>query len=210
MYRDHVPTIAYAMQSDLATFQRGVMFALLSARVQFPRVPDQCIELADKGRDARCLWGWKFDAYCYLQENAPALWEGIRGNGGTLEAKFETICQIPGMGLVKGAFVLQLMGYDVACLDTRNIARDGRNPRAYRSDGEARKRMKSFGRKIARYVADTQGKAEFYWNVWCKDVAEFYGITADEISALHLTSIVPKSQRNRQFTVPIVVGEIPF
>ncbi len=49
MYAEHVPIINGAMRADLECFKRGVMFAILSARVQFPRVPGQCSELAKRG-----------------------------------------------------------------------------------------------------------------------------------------------------------------
>lgn len=196
MYAYHVPIIAEAMQTDLRCFERGVMFAILSVRVQFNRVPDQCAELHKRGAEASCLWGWKFEAYKYLEDHAEALQAKVCNASSTRNALWE-ITRIPGMGIVKGAFVLQMLGHDIACLDTRNIQRDGRKPRAYRADGEARKNTKAFLRKIDRYILDTQGKAEHYWNTWCSEVAPDYGMTPEAVSKLHLTSIVPDSVRRR-------------
>lgn len=198
MYADHVPIIAAAMRADVDVFARGVMFAILSARVQFPRVPAQCEELADKGDAANCLWGWKFDAYSYLQQHKERLHEQLLLDQQNLDWLLWTLTRIPGLGIVKAAFVLQLMGYDIACLDTINIQREGRNPRAYRSDGEKAKGGKAWERKIARYVKDTEGKAQFYWNQWCDDQAVKYALTSDAVSALHVTAIVPKSRQQAE------------
>ena len=134
MYANHVPQIAAAMRADQPTFCRGVMFAILSARVQFIRVPGQCRELSARKADAQCLWGWKFDAYAYLSEHKNELFGLVAHCDDTAEALYQ-VTRIPGMGIVKGAFVLQLLGHDIACLDVRNIVKDGRSPRAYRTDG---------------------------------------------------------------------------
>lgn len=209
MYAEHVPQIAAAMRADQSTFCRGVMFAILSARVQFPRVPDQCKELTARKASAACLWGWKFDAYAFMTEHAATLYGGVAPENDTALALWR-LTRIPGMGIVKGAFVLQMLGHDIACLDVRNIVKDGRAPRAYRSDGEESKAGKAFVRKIIRYVADTQGKAQFYWDRWCTEVAADYASTPERISELHLTSIVPRAMRGMTMTVPIQPGEMPF
>lgn len=208
MYQSHVPTIAAAMRADADTFARGVMFALLSARTQFTRVPAQMRELGKRGKDAACLWGWKADAYAYIEANKATLY---RDTIDCVEAgaAIAVLCRVPGMGIVKAGFVCQMLGYDVACLDVRNIIRDGREPRAFRSDGEARKSLPSFARKIFRYLAEVEGKAEHYWDAWCRDVADTYGMTPQEISALHVSSIVPRSFRG-SMPVPIGMAVIPF
>ena len=44
----------------------------------------------------------------------------------------------------------------------------------------------AFQRKVQRYVAETFGKAEHYWNSWCIDRADFYETTPEAMSAIHL------------------------
>lgn len=209
MYATHVPIINGAMRADLPTFKRGVMFAILSARVQFPRVPDQCADLEKNGADAKCLWSWKYGAYVYLEEHGAALWRTICG-AHDVENALWALTRIPGLGIVKAAFVLQMLGHDIACLDIRNIMRDGRNPRAFRSDGEKRKSRPAFRDKIARYVDETKGKAEFYWNRWCEEVAVSYGSTAERISLDHVNSIVRKGLHAAPVPVTHMLGDAPF
>ena len=193
MYREHVPQIAAAMRADPRIFARGIMLAILSARTQFVRIGDQMSDLEERGADSAGLWGWKFDAYSYLGEHTGALWEHVR-NGRTPGGAIADLCRVPGLGIVKAGFVCQLMGFDVGCLDTRNIDRLGLLPRAYRSDGEERKRKPAFQRKIARYVAEVGGRAEVLWNDWCNDAAKTYATSGDEISRAHL-AIIPKDKR---------------
>ena len=71
---------------------------------------------------------------------------------------------------------------DDACLDSRNVAREGRNPRAFHGPYTRK--------KIARYLLDTQGRSREYWNAWCEDVAQAYDLTPFAVSALHM-AIVP-------------------
>jgi hypothetical protein len=200
MYLNHVPTINAAMRECPKTFARGVMFAILSARVQFPRVPIQMKELDRMGARAACLWGWKRGAFDYVTEHRDTLWHETCAARDSEEAIL-ILCRIPGMGIVKAAFVLQFLGHDIACLDTRNIMREGLDPRAYRSDGPACKARPAFARKARRYVTQTQGRAQELWDAWCGDVAGVYGMQAAQISAMHL-AIVPARQRH--LTSPLV------
>lgn len=188
MYARHVPIISEYMRASPEGFARGVLFVILSIRQKIRNVPAQ-LEAVTTGEDTSYLFGHKREAYAYVSENAVALLHAVTTAQDECEA-LDALTRVPGLGVVKAAFVLQLMGFDVACLDSRNIKREGRNARAFRSDGEQRKTLPSFRRKIELYVGETKGKAEHYWDTWCADVATEYDMTADEVSALHL-EIVP-------------------
>lgn len=185
-YKKHNPTIAAAMRSDLTCFRRGVMFAVLSIRQSIRNMPAELDDLETEGMSCRFLFGWKRDAYRYVMDYCDVLQRDIL-NARTMAARMDVALRVPGLGLVKAAFVLQLMGYDVACLDSRNVVREGRNPRAFRTDGK--KSGPAFERKRDRYLAEVKGRSARYWNDWCKDVAQEYGMTAHEVSALHLCII---------------------
>ncbi len=187
MYAEHNSAIANGMQSDLAIFKRGVLFAILSIRQAITSVPEQ-LEQVERG-DYSPLFGFKLDAFDYLSDYGATLWRDVKAapdNG----ARLNVLTRVPGLGIVKAGFVLQLMGYDVACLDSRNVKREGRKPRAFRSDGIKGKSGPAFQRKIARYLGEVEGKAANYWDAWCSDVSRVYRTTAEEISALHL-AILP-------------------
>ena len=207
MYADHVPIIAAGMRNDPAIFMRGVMFAVLSARQPFGRIKETCTELEEKGQEAKCLFSWKLGSYLWMQEHYKKHWWNVIACNDPVDA-LVTVCQCPGLGVIKGAFVLQLMGWDVACLDTRNVSRENLPKRAWRSELLASKARPAFRRKCERYVAQTIGRAEELWNTWCNEVGPDYLMTGEECSKLHLTTIVPKSKRNLRMDVPI--GSVPF
>jgi hypothetical protein len=195
LYKDHVPVIRDAMRADLDVFRRGCMFAVCSIRQPTINVPDQLGILFDNEEGENPLFGHKFGAFDYIMSpKGAALWRELttlhytaRGAKAGCEFAIGLLLDVPGLGIVKAAFIAQLMGFDVACLDARNVTREGRNPRAYRTDGKTARQLAP---KVRAYVAETFGKAEFYWNAWCQDVAAAYGRTPEEISALHL-AIVP-------------------
>ncbi|MDR5726245.1 MAG: hypothetical protein RB191_02130 [Terriglobia bacterium] len=196
MYKTEMPVIRDAMRHDLTIFRRGFMFAICSIRQPTINVPDQLAILFDGVQDENPLFGHKFDAWAWISDdgNAARLWRNLlalENYADKLACEHAIACllEVPGLGIVKAAFICQLMGFDVACLDARNIKREGRNPRAYETRGSKSGRKWS-AKTVARYVAETHGRAQEYWDAWCYDVAEAYGRTAQQISDLHL-AIIP-------------------
>lgn len=188
MYADHNPVIAAGMRSDPETFIRGALFAVLSIRQPVVYVPDMLSEVSREGRSARSLFGFKREAYDYLQEHGTSLWDAVSRAAVPRDA-VQAMTAVPGLGIVKGAFVAQLAGHNVACLDSRNMKRLGLPMRAWRSDGEGPKQSKAFQRKLDRYLALVEGRAREFWDDWCEDVAPRWKMTAQEISALHLSIV---------------------
>lgn len=194
MYAEHVPAINAAMRASFPTFLRGCMFAICSIRQPVTAVPDQLGELDDYRESAPCLFGHKVGAYLYLSDatTGPALWRDVCALPLTragAEAGLMRLLDVPGLGIVKGAFILQFLGHNVGCLDTRNIKREKRNPRAFRTDGKPPAALRP---KVKKYLVSTYGKASKYWDHWCEDVATVYDMTPEAVSALHM-SIVPDS-----------------
>lgn len=209
MYDDHVPTICAAMRASPEVFWRGSMFAVLSIQQMIVTVPRALKEVEEKGQDSKYLFGSKFRAYHDLTDHKVELWDQVCAAQNPVEF-IEPLTRMHGIGIVKAAFIAQLMGHDVACLDTRNIKREGRNPREFRSDNHGRPVPRAW---IERYVHTTQGRARELWNAWCNEVAKVYGMTPETISKLHLDTIVPLDYRNVPvLPVPLygATEEIPF
>ena len=194
MYRDHCRNlIAPAMRADLEVFRRGAMFAVCSIRQATINVPGQVATLFGDEEGENPLFGAKFNSFDDIMGPLGAdCWAELRNLRGNTKAQCEyaigRLLRVRGLGIVKSAFVAQLMGYDVACLDARNVAREGRNPRAFRTDGKTPEQLAP---RVRAYVAETHGRAQEYWDAWCHDVAAAYERTPQEISELHAV-IVPR------------------
>lgn len=213
MYQDHVALLNSGIRHDPDMFCRAVTFAVLSIRQQFPTAVQSMKEFNQSGIvNPRYLWGHKRGAYDYLRVHKIRLWNSAKDASNSEDA-LDKLTEVPGLGIVKSAFVLQMMGHDIGCLDTRNIQRLGLNPREWRSDGR-RKELDAFKRKIHRYVEFTQGRAEELWNDWCEDVARSYHVSSEEISADHLVIIPPQLRpkfRSLATPVPVIQKEdIPY
>lgn len=179
MYAEHVPAISAGCKECPDIFARAIMFASLSIRQPVENVPFQLDDVWERGSASHYLWGWKAQTYAYTMEHRGQL-HGVLSLG-LRDALYRLASDVPGLGLVKAGFVLQLAGYDVACLDSRNVKREGRSPRAFRTDGKPPSRA-----KLDAYLGETEGRAQAYWDAWCLDVAGARGLEPDAVSALHL------------------------
>lgn len=179
------------MRGDLETFRRGALFALCSIRQPVITVPDQLAEIDAERASASCLWGWKRRAYAHLQLEGARLRDTVCDlSMGQVDQALLAFLEVPGLGIVKAGFACQLLGFDIACIDGRNAAREGRNRDAYKFT-KAKLSRAGWARHVSRYIDDVGGRAEEYWDGWCAHVAPDYGLSAEALSALHL-AIIPE------------------
>lgn len=103
--------------------------------------------------------------------------------------------EVPGLGIVKSAFVAQMLGHNVACFDSRNLDTlewGGRPFREFkRIGGKCVVKRETRERRIAEYVKMTieTGGAAHWWDHWCNGIAPSMGLTGDDVSRLHHTII---------------------
>lgn len=206
MYSEHVPIICAAMRADLKTFKRGVMLAVLSIRQPFHTVPQACKEVERRGGKARCLWGSKPAAYTYLKTDGETLWHDACAAQSAADC-IAVMTRVPGLGIVKGAFVAQMLGHDIACIDSRNANRLGMASDAWNAHG--RKANERFRQMIHDYVAAYGGRAQEFWDTWCTEIAGIYHTMGDayDVSRLHLTCIVPKALRSLPVEQSVTLAE---
>jgi len=106
----------------------------------------------------------------------------------------DVLTNVPNLGIVKAAFVAQLVGLDVACLDSHNLDRLGLDRAALKFAKTVKPETKL--KKIQNYVRLTQetGGSEYWWDTWCDYVAGNRGnkklTTGDAVSAYHATCII--------------------
>lgn len=190
MYATHVPQINKAMRSDAAAFKRAVLFAVLSARTQFVTVPDQMDHVRENGRKSKHLFSWKRTTFDWLEANLVDWRARIIAEHDTRKALI-IVCECPGLNLVKGAFILQFLGHDVACMDSRNVTREELGADHWKvSKGTPRWHV-----KLDEYLDYVTGRAHELWDSWCYEIAEVYGLDAEEVSAIHAREIAAPYKR---------------
>ena len=100
---------------------------------------------------------------------------------------------VPGLGLVKAGFVVQLLVGEAGCMDMHNLARLGLDPDEFdipkRADPE--EQLLVINECIAHYLymCEKFGGSEHLWNGWCEFVAETYRTydDAEDVSRRHVT-----------------------
>lgn len=198
MYRTEVAALSRYGLSSARGLADVITFALLSARQHFSVVPRQMDEVREQGERSKALWGWKRDGYRFLQGE----WANATVNYlNTLLPRHSTaalgaLLSVPGLGLVKGGFVAQMLGFEVGCIDSRNAARLGLPLRAWDFNKHRLRPCSHWGQRrkiITGYVGAcaTLGGAEYLWDSWCDDYAAQNGMTGETVSKMHLAAIAP-------------------
>lgn len=169
-----------------------ITFVLLTIQQPLQTVDRAFADVREKGDASVYLFGAKREGYRYAREHAPVLHAAVAKavEVGDAVGAIDVLMAVPSLGMVKAAFVAQICGLDVACLDQHNLARLGMPYSAVRSAGVKGVRRETRMRKIGAYVKLTRdtGGARYWWDSWCAYVAGRRGSplkTADAVSAFH-------------------------
>jgi hypothetical protein len=134
-------------------------------------------DISKQGLFSRFLWGKKAAGLEYVVQNNHKLWTELgylrEKSTNDLDVITEVIfilMKIPNIGLVKAGFIAQMLGFNVACLDSHNLKRLGKDI-SFVTIGSKLKKWTKY-RKIKAYVEFCQVKgSEYWWNSWCEYVA---------------------------------------
>jgi len=151
--------------------------------------------LAHDGADSIHM-SMKRKGYLYAIEHKHVLHEALKAavKHNDPVGAIDVLTNVPNLGIVKAAFVAQLVGLDVACLDSHNLDRLGLNRAALKFAKTVKPETKL--KKIQDYVHLTQvtGGTEYWWDTWCNYVAGNRAnkklTTGDAVSAYHATCII--------------------
>jgi hypothetical protein len=201
MYHKHNPMVRdYAFKSP-ANMERVLAFVSSSIRERTDRLPQYMIEYRQVGAKSSWIWGNKHSTIAYIKKHRKMLHTNMVQ---IIKAKKKDMAldlimlflKIPGFGLPKAGFCVQLVAGKAGCLDVHNI-------RKYLPDEDARKGTPSWlqtsGNSIATkkkkaiiYLAlcDDIGGARFLWNEWCNHIssepwAKHFFPTGYDVSAVH-------------------------
>ena len=149
-----------------------IEFTLCSIQAGLSTIKLQRKDIAKEGEASRFLWGNKRAGWKYTNKNKARLWGQLvllREKNEVVEAIL-LLAAVPNLGLVKAAFVAQMMGFNVACIDSHNLKRIGKT-QAFVSLPKGLK-PETKRKKVKAYVEYCQRKgSEYWWNSWCDYVA---------------------------------------
>jgi hypothetical protein len=186
---------ALATPSGLADV---IEFTLLTIRQPLQQVIAQRKDISARGSESPFLFGSKRAGWSFTQENKGYLWRVMHDTlkrPQSADRKADLIqhfMQVPGLGMVKAAFVVQMIGGETACLDTHNLKALGMSDAAVKIGPKLK--PETARRKVLDYVnlCDETGGSEHWWNRWCDYVAGRRGSplkTGDQVSAYHFDAV---------------------
>jgi hypothetical protein len=177
-----------------------VEFTLCSIQAGLSTIKQQRRDIKANGLQSKFLWGKKADGLDCITRNKVWFWSYLshKAEVGDNEAIADAILElmkVPNLGMVKAAFVCQMLGMNVACLDSHNIKRLGLTPSAVKVDAKLKPEKKRA--KVLAYIELCQKEGtEYWWNTWCNHVA---GNSAnrrlnsgDLVSAYHVEAVTMK------------------
>lgn len=189
MYAEHQPIISsYALSSPNA-LARTLSFVILSVRRSLEKVGPLVAQApAVQGVPRLQQAGVR-----YVYQNAVTLLDQLP----TLQTKMSDagllrqFLEIPGLGIPKAGFCMQLIYGKVGCLDSHNIELYGLKPRAFRADGC---NTATLAHRCALYVELCRqlGGSEALWDNWVRYTARLrpeYWQNAEHVSAYHVQAI---------------------
>jgi hypothetical protein len=203
MYKNHQPIIGAWARDDAENLRDVMHFVILTVRQSLRVAVGSLNGLKSEHENERdaaersYLWGWKHEAWDLVEANHVEIYETLEalwissGNPDVVEDEMLAyVAALPGFGLVKAGFVLQIAYGISGCLDTHNVRRFGLDPNMLNAHkGKARKHSTRM-RHAKRYrkMVVMLGGPEGLWDSWCAYVAERQPARyscAMTVSALH-------------------------
>lgn len=175
MYDRDMPRIAAHGLASAEGFKDVCTFVLLTIQQPLAGVGAQFKDVKRRGRKSRHLFGAKREGFDYLEALGDSLYRKVKHAIETRDtvSGINALLDVPGLGIVKAAFVMQCLGApDAACIDTHNLARLGLGYGVVKFGKAAIRREQTRLAKIRRYIdlCLEQGNARYWWNSWCEYV----------------------------------------
>jgi len=201
MYKTHAIEISeHALKTpkgllDVITFTFSTIQQPLSTSL------NQLNDIDINGIDSKYLFGSKRNGLKYARENIVKLFWDVQELKKESLTDVEIVCkavrlfmEIPGLGCVKASFVCQMLGFNVACIDSHNLNRLGMALKDVTIPTSLTEKTKM--KKIKAYVHLTQKQGTVYWwDSWCDYVAEKGGMnkaltTGEMVSEFHVQCVI--------------------
>lgn len=215
MFKIVQPKIRQWVEDDTRRVRDVILFASLTIRQPFYQIKHQMSSVRQHGDKSPYLFGFKRNTYKWFDEHTNTvsqLYETI--NRLTDSESLGIISTIPGIGLAKAGFVMQMLKGSIGCLDTHNLVlykdtirdllRD--NPKGlfkdhpkyklfFKEDYNTKSNpLKNFKWEPLGYttICNTIG-TEFLWDEWCNVIHQKYPsrfMSSTNVSEYHYECLV--------------------
>jgi hypothetical protein len=196
----------WAMTKPDNTFNLVLMVSL-SIRQPWAVIGKQLQDVQENGMASKFLFGSKKDLYAYMMDNKQDIFDILKATKAGKVSQADCLyrlTQVPGLGLAKAGFVMQLAIGMAGCIDSHNVTMYGVNPNALKM-GKVKAEKALEKAKMYLELCDKLGGTEKLWDNWCNFVAtrhpkhfeDGYDVSARHCSYL---GIKPQSFMERLFS----------
>lgn len=202
MFKQHQARIGSFARDNADNMAQVIQFVFLTVQQPLEGVSDQMKDVNEEGAGSQYLWGWKQEAFANLDQyqddiyrDAMAIFSGYADPDTQAKELLRYFADMPGLGLAKAGFVIQLCFGLSGCIDSHNLERFGISYADISASRYKRaKTQKTKNRLLDLYcglVTKCGGTADL-WDGWCEYVADRRPNQYDsawDVSALHCESI---------------------
>lgn len=155
---------AFAERSPWHLRQVG-LFVQATIQQHFEQVPLVMQDYAVAGRDSKHLSTQKRRAYDALTAEAIGFYDDLATYNGESEYLLRRIVELPGFGIVKAGFLVQLLVGDIGCLDRHSLRAAGMDERGFNRTPASAEALNTRLHVYAQ-LCRSLGGAERLWDNW--------------------------------------------
>jgi hypothetical protein len=192
---EHNQEIARECQRSPEVLRDTLRMVIISIREKFHLVEDVYDDVLDKGIHAPKLFGFKVAAWEHVTANYRAIHrDAMRAlHADDTVGLMRIFLRVPGLGLAKAGFAVQLLCGRVGCIDTHNARIYNVPESMLRFDKSTLEATQT--RKIEAYIdlCKRVGGSRALWDSWCDLIADRYPNAWSDgrhVSAHHVTLCV--------------------
>jgi hypothetical protein len=201
MYKNDVNIIKNHGLNNADGLVDVIRFTLCTIQQSLSGCDNQIKDIEKNGLKSKSLWGLKSKGLEYSINNKDYLLKEVKlltdnpNDIDTITKGVELFMAIPNIGLVKAGFIMQMLGFNIACMDMHNIKRLGLKSNVVNIPATLKRTTKI--KKIKAYIQLTQKKGtEYWWDSWCDYVAGNRGNkeldTGTKVSEYHIKCVIRK------------------
>lgn len=174
-----------------------ITFVLCTIQQPIRQVERQMRDIREHGENSKYLFGMKRLGYAFARDNIDWLYDAmlVYSINDQPVAMIQALMSVPSLGITKAAFVAQICGFEVACLDMHNLDTLGYHRATFKTPKTLK--PETVREKIKTYIdiCRETGGAEHWWNHWCNYVASRGFLnktltTGDAVSAAHVSALL--------------------
>jgi len=189
-FKEHMRECQLYCQKSPTHMINAALMAMLSARQSWSQVGEQMADVKVNGLASKYLFGYKRAGYKYLLDKKDGLFSRTLAQASNELELLDLWATVPGLGLAKAGFTVQLITGAVGCLDSHNMRLYDVPASLLRLPNTLSTHARRVKIEVYRELCKSLGGSASLWEQWCLLMAAKYPTkfkSATVVSAAHVT-----------------------